>query len=68
MEEAGKSTRVKADVMGHTTTVMGDNVYTHTSEDAQRRAVFKAADAFQSGFKAPLGGDFGGNAENGPTA
>ncbi len=65
VDETGGSAREKADIMGHTTTQMGDIVYTHTSENARQRAVNNAAEAFQRGFAAPSDSNFGSSSAGG---
>ena len=68
LDESGASSKAKADILGHTTTRMSDETYTHTSEEARRRALERAAAAFRGGERNTFGGNSGGNSENGPSA
>ena len=68
LDDSGASSKAKADILGHTTTRMSDETYTHTSDEARRRALERAAEAFRGGAEESLGGSFGGNSENGPSA
>lgn len=47
MDETGSTPREKADLMGHVTTQVTDETYTHTSQRARSRAIDRAARALQ---------------------